>query len=363
MAFKLPHGISDFLHTRLQPWKVAALEAQAARCLWPDQIALRLPINTQPSRHAHGSVIVIHKAAGRIRGIDAKASWLRSRNGFSSAWRRIGAMLDIVAAADVPDGNWTADLGDHATVDGQTLAFSSFHPATILVPDRGFVSSGGYAKERRRAARAPAFVDRDPTIVWRGKPTGQGRLVGDPFDASNPTLRQRVRLCLSLQSLAAAPRASGDAMDVGAKIVLGAAAPPEIRVAYRAAGILGSTVPQASWCRRRFAIDIDGNSNAFSNLFIRLLYGCCVIKVASPLGFRQWYYHRLKPWQHYVPVAADLSDLEETIAWCQDHPRDCRQIAAAGQQLALAMTVDSERQSIVDEIMRRHHAPHLARAA
>lgn len=363
MAFKLPHGISSFLHTQLQPWKVAALEAQAARCLWPGRIDFRLPINTQPARYAHGSVIVIHKVAGRIRGIDADASWLRSRTGFSSAWRRVAAMLDIVTAADVPDGDWAADLGDHATTDGPMLAFSSFHPTTILVPDRGFVSSGGYAKERRQAARAPAFADRDPTIVWRGKPTGQGSLVGDPFDASNPALRQRVRLCLLLEHLATGSPGGGDAADVDAKIVLGAAAPPEIASAYRAAGILGPTIPQASWCGRRFAIDIDGNSNAFSNLFIRLLYGCCVIKVASPLGFRQWYYHRLKPWQHYVPVAADLSDLEEAIAWCHDHPRDCRQIAAAGQDLALAMTVGSERRAVVDEIIRRHHAPHLAEAA
>lgn len=363
MAFKLPHGISDFLHSRLRPLKVAALEAQAARCLWPGQIGLRLPITIRPSRHAHGSVIVIHKASGTIRGIDADASWLQSRNGFSSAWRRLGAMLDIVAAANVPDGTWAADLGDHATADGPLLAFSSFHPATILVPDRGFMSSGGYARERRRASAAPAFIDRDPTIVWRGKPTGQGRLVGHPLDPTDSTLRQRVRLCLRLHHLATGSPRGGDAADVDAKIVLGAAAPPEIASAYRAAGILGPTIPQASWCRRRFAIDIDGNSNAFSNLFIRLLYGCCVIKVASPLGFRQWYYHRLKPWQHYVPVAADLSDLEEAIAWCQGHPRDCREIAAAGQGLALAMTVESERQAVVDDIMRRHHAPRLARAA
>lgn len=363
MAFKLSHGISDFLHTRLQPWKSAALEAQAARCLWPGQIGLRLPINSQPSQHAHGSVIVIHKAAGKIRGIDADASWLQSRNGFSSAWRRLGAMLAIVATPDVPDGNWAADLGDHATADGSVLAFSSFHPETILVPDRGFMSSNGYARERRRAAAAPAFTDRDPTIVWRGSPTGQGRLVGDPLDPNDTTLRQRVRLCLRLQHLATGSPSGGDAADVDAKIVLGAAAPPEIANAYRAAGILGPTIPQTSWCQRRFAIDIDGNSNAFSNLFTRLLYGCCVIKVASPLGFRQWYYPRLKPWQHYVPVADDLSDLEEIIAWCQGHPRDCQQIAAAGQDLALAMTMESERHAVVDDIMRRHHAPRLSLTA
>lgn len=367
MTFKLPHGISEFLHTRLQPFKMAALEAQAARCLWPRQCGVRLPIQSRLPRNAHRSVIVIHKTSGTIRKVEADAHWLQSRNGFSSAWRRIGAMLDIVVAPAVPDGAWAADLSDHASADGPMLAFSSWYPATILVPDRGFVSSGGYARERQRAAAAPAFIDRDPTIVWRGKPTGQGRLIGDPLDPRDPTLRQRVRLCLRLRDLTSERERLGDTADVDAKIVLGGGGSPAVVAAYHAAGILGPPVPQQSWCQRRFAIDIDGNSNAFSNFFIRLLYGCCVIKVASPLGFRQWYYHRLRPWQHYVPVAADLSDLEETIAWCQDHPRDCRQIAAAGQQFAMAMTPESERDAVIDEIVRRHHDPrlaaHLARAA
>ena len=27
--------------------------------------------------------------------------------------------------------------------------------------------------------------------------------------------------------------------------------------------------------------------------------------------FRQWYYHELQAWRHYVPVRADLSDADE----------------------------------------------------
>jgi hypothetical protein len=363
MAFKLPYGLSASLHAGLQPLKVVALEGQAARCLWPRQVGLRLPIVGGSSGHARGSVIVVHKAAATIRRIAADRDWIQSRNGFSTAWRRLRAMLDIIAADGVPDGDWPADLSDHATTNAPVLAFSSFHPAPILVPDRGFMSSGGYAREWRRAAAAPAFTDRDPTIVWRGSPSGLGKLVNEPLAASDRTLRQRVRLCLALRDLAAAPDAWGDAADVDAKIVLWGGAAPEVTAAYRIAGILGPAIPQRSWCHRRFAIDIDGNSNAFSNLFIRLLYGCCVIKVASPLGFRQWYYDRLEPWVHYVPVAANLSDLAETIAWCQGHPRDCRDIAAAGQRIVMGMTVESERRAVVAEIDRRQAIPWVARAA
>ena len=94
------------------------------------------------------------------------------------------------------------------------------------------------------------------------------------------------------------------------------------------AGILAGYVDQMTWLVRKFALDIDGNTNAWSNLFTRLLAGCCVIKIASPLGFRQWYYDELKPWQHFVPVRADLSDLREKIELVPDARRgvrrDCR---------------------------------------
>ena len=60
--------------------------------------------------------------------------------------------------------------------------------------------------------------------------------------------------------------------------------------------------------------------------------GCCVLRVTSTR--RQWYHHRLEPWVHVVPVAADLSNLIDTLAWCRTQPALCQSIAAAGQQLA-----------------------------
>ena len=86
-----------------------------------------------------------------------------------------------------------------------------------------------------------------------------------------------------------------------------------------------------------FAIDIDGYTNAWSGLFVRLLMGCCVLKVESPTGHRQWYYPRMEAWRHYIPVAADLGDLQQQIDWCQSHEKECEQIANQGRELALSM--------------------------
>jgi hypothetical protein len=113
-------------------------------------------------------------------------------------------------------------------------------------------------------------------------------------------------------------------------------------VRLRQVGIFGDTIARETWLDRKFALDIDGNTNAWTNFYIRLLYGCCVIKVGSPAGFRQWYYHRLEPWKHFVPARADLGDLAERIQWCRDHPTECAEIAANGRALALSMTIESE---------------------
>ena len=92
----------------------------------------------------------------------------------------------------------------------------------------------------------------------------------------------------------------------------------------------------------RIQIDIDGNSNAWSGLFLKLLSGSPVIKVASSGGFRQWYYDRLEPFLNFVPVAADMSDLVEKAEWLLSHDREARAIGEAGRALAMSMSYESE---------------------
>jgi hypothetical protein len=49
---------------------------------------------------------------------------------------------------------------------------------------------------------------------------------------------------------------------------------------------------------------------------------------------KDWYYDKLIPWKHYVPIRTDLSDLKEKFHWAVDHDREAQRIAAAGTQLA-----------------------------
>ncbi|XP_046679727.1 protein O-glucosyltransferase 2-like isoform X2 [Homalodisca vitripennis] len=50
--------------------------------------------------------------------------------------------------------------------------------------------------------------------------------------------------------------------------------------------------------------------------------------------YYEHFYGSLIPWQHYVPVKRDLSDLVERVRWARNHDQQARDIVSAAQQLA-----------------------------
>jgi hypothetical protein len=228
-----------------------------------------------------------------------------------------------------------ADFSDGYFCSAGVVGFSSPDRAAILIPDPSFYNGRGYAKIRSLATTVESpWQGRSDTVLWRGSTTGRGIVAAAEMSPTNAALIQRTRVCLLLCNI--------DGIDVKLSSVVQGGDQSVTIGRLRDAGLLGTAINQAAWLKYKFAIDIDGNTNAWSNLFNRLLLGCCVIKIASPTGYRQWYYDDLIPWQHYVPVKADMSDLIEKIDWCRSNPDQCEEIAIAGQQLAMKMTFESE---------------------
>ena len=119
------------------------------------------------------------------------------------------------------------------------------------------------------------------------------------------------------------------------------------------AGYVADFIPTHDWGGMKYAVDIDGFTNAWNNFMQRLKLGCCVLKVGSPMGYYQWYYHKLTPWEHYVPIRADLSDLATQIDWVKTNPDKAREIAANGQAVARALTFESETRVAAEAIETR----------
>lgn len=237
--------------------------------------------------------------------------------------------IDHSVYADLSDGGNDLPL----SWNEKNLSFSSNGENAILIPDHHFVHSKGYFQLRKKILSAPnLWSEREEKIVWRGSITGKGFPYTTPFNANNPELMLRVRFCLLTMK-----HTKVDAAIANNNVLQQEPAAQQKLIEL---GIAKAPIPQEMFLNKKFAIDIDGHTNAWQNFFSRLLMGCCVIKIESADGYKQWYYHKLLPWQHFVPVKPDLSDLIEKINWCFSHNEECAAIAKTGQQLAFEIAAE-----------------------
>ena len=261
---------------------------------------------------------------------------------------RLPVVLHLMAQTAASVNHVWCDLGDDCSDEKPgCLGFCSEKTDPILIPDCGFFNTNAYADMRAELRTQRRWQERQNEILWRGSTTGgTGRIPDASTSLDAADILPRIRMCAILKGHSGVDvKILRCVQDVG----------PLFENRLREEGVFDPhRVDERSWLDRKYAIDIDGNSNAWSNLFIRLLFGCCVIKVSSPKGYRQWYYDELEPYMHYVPVRADMSDFADQIEWCRQNEDHCSQIAAAGQKLALSMTLRTELRAAIGRINERH---------
>jgi glycosyl transferase family 90 len=224
-----------------------------------------------------------------------------------------------------------------------TLAYCANGPNATLIPDLFFWLQRGYVKQRQEFdAHWIPWKDRKPLIFWRGSSTGAFNLTAESiFDLP------RVRLC----GASTYTRLSS-MLDARLTDVVQARTPDEgerIKALLKKDGLLSDPVSQMEFLRYRFQVDIDGNSNSWSFL-LKLLMGSCILKVGS--NWRQWYYTDLRPWEHFVPVRNDLSDLEMRMNWCLSNTRQAEEIALAGMNYARSLVFDEEMKRAAAAVLR-----------
>ena len=304
------------------------LRYQLARSLGRLGVSTRLSGRAADAQAAYEHDITLYRRNGEISfGLPANPSELvfQRRDSITAYLYLFSHCADDVEVISgvCGDGNYPS---------AARFAPSSRSPQVIAIPDRYFILQDGFSRERQMAERSShAWTERSTELVWRGGANGAGIHPQVPEDALNPRVMQRIRLCMLLKS---APNTDARiSSSIDRNLPLSQLAP---------LGIVGPERSEHEWLSDRYAIDIDGWTNAWSNLMVRMHFGCCVLKVASADGYRQWWYDRLVPWEHYVPVAADMSDIVERIDWVRSHDREAEAIALRGQALVRSMTLASE---------------------
>ncbi len=83
----------------------------------------------------------------------------------------------------------------------------------------------------------------------------------------------------------------------------------------------------------KFLILLDSNSCAFSASPWKFFSNSLVFKPDS--DWVQWYYAKLRPFEHFVPVKHDLDDLVAQIEWAKAHDSEAKAIARKARKFAL----------------------------
>jgi hypothetical protein len=243
-------------------------------------------------------------------------------------WVWLFPLIAEFLKGEVISGSTYLNLGDIGWRPG--LAFCDNRSDYLLIPDPSFINTKAYQRTATTfAKREKPWADRIPIAYWRGATTG---------DSSRGWRNlPRVRLCLIGQSEIGRPL-----IDAGLTVTSGLLSQPETVAELHSAGVMRPYASVEESLSYKYQIDIDGHTNSWPGLFQKLLSGSPVLKVASPAGYRQWYYERLRPWFSYVPVLADLSDLVEKVLWLKDHDEQACTIGIRGRELAAEMGYEAE---------------------
>ena len=225
----------------------------------------------------------------------------------SRLWKKVA-----MDEKEMPELLWS--LGDAA--HGPGLAFCHNADDVLLVPDSYFLGLGAYAELRDyNKKHSIPWVEREPTLFWRGSATGlldsKGRL-------------PREELCRLTNGR--------DDCNIGLNEHWGKCDDAFSR-------------PYVHWSqfgRYRYHIDLDGSTNSWPGLFSKLLAGGVVLKIDSPLKYRQWYYDFLQPWVNYIPVKSDFSDLFDAFEKVKRNDDLGQRIGSAGQALAFSLDMNGE---------------------
>ncbi|KAJ6557089.1 glycosyl transferase family 90-domain-containing protein [Mycena sp. CBHHK59/15] len=119
--------------------------------------------------------------------------------------------------------------------------------------------------------------------------------------------------------------------------------------------ITGPGAPREEVYQYKYLLDVDGNTfsgrylgllrsdvdgNTFSGRYLSLLRsGSLVFKSTA---FKEYFNNWMRPYEHYVPVRADLSDLVEKLEWVLEHEEEARMIQETGRLFADSLMTDTQ---------------------
>lgn len=165
------------------------------------------------------------------------------------------------------------------------------------------------------------FRSRIPKLFWRGGTTGA--LINSEHELFE---NYRVKCCQAIRDNA------GNASDC--KISRISQVGEEVKDIYASAltarGIFGDSVNEDVFTKYMMYVDLPGNTAGWGTC-LKYLGGCLVFR---PPQVRELAYSGLlSPWEHYIPVEVDMSNVGERVTWVLNNLEAATNIAWRGHCL------------------------------
>jgi hypothetical protein len=195
------------------------------------------------------------------------------------------------------------DIAHQHGIDGiQKSNFQTwFRPCTSIIDE----------KNRPRIN----WNQKENIVFWRGSPTGGtldvGHRIFTPRTALNERFGTRPGYDVSF------------AQD---------AVPPYVDQAFIDSHIWKARLPRNEFGKYKMVISLDGHTASWG-LIEKLVQGSVLLIHESLRGYREHYYALLIPYKHFLPVAADFSNLERIRTWVLDHDEQAEEIARNAVEL------------------------------
>ena len=182
---------------------------------------------------------------------------------------------------------------------------SCYHPKFLLSPLDDYSFQIGVYEHLSESVSRPPWEERIPKAYWRGYPSG------DPGDNLRTQIILRLRGNPNVNMKLNTPMEN----DMKSEILKDLTNPE----------FYDSRQPMQEFINHKYNLVLDGACIASSLQWV-FASGSVPILVTHP-GNDWWFKRYLEPMKHYVPVAYDLSDLEERIEWLVSHDDEARTIA------------------------------------
>lgn len=188
-----------------------------------------------------------------------------------------------------------------------------------------------------------AFDEKRDAVVWRGALSGKTRPLGkggqnclrllaalDTVETGAEAESIIAELCQNVRYGLVHARANVSGFDVGLTCD---AAMTETLARHGQGYIVKPSQPMA-WQRQfRYILSMRGNDTG-SNFIPALDSNSVVLREED--GWELFYSAAIRPWEHYIPLAPLLTDLDEKLDWARANPAECKAISArARAQCAL----------------------------